>query len=102
MPSLDPRRRSGSRHPASGRRGCRSSAGRGTRAMGSYRALLIGNSSFPADAHNLRPLAGPVNDVAVLRAALADPTVGLFEPEAVRLVVERNSQEIREELDRFF
>ncbi|HEX6596428.1 MAG TPA: caspase family protein, partial [Acidimicrobiales bacterium] len=70
--------------------------------MGSYRALLIGNSSFPADPHNLRPLAGPVNDVAVLRAALTDPAVGLFEPESVRLVPERTAPEILVELERFF
>ncbi|MCA1845989.1 MAG: caspase family protein [Actinobacteria bacterium] len=67
-----------------------------------YRALLIANSSFPADPHNLQPLVGPVNDVAVLRAALADPGVGLFEPESVRLVPERTAQEVLVELERFF
>ncbi|MFP5319337.1 MAG: caspase domain-containing protein [Acidimicrobiia bacterium] len=70
--------------------------------MGGYRALLIGNSSFPADPHNLRPLTGPVNDIAVLRAALTDPAVGLFEPESVRLVPERTAPEILVELERFF
>ena len=43
-----------------------------------YRALLIGNSSFPNDPQNLQPLEGPVNDVALLRDALTDPHTGMF------------------------
>ena len=36
---------------------------------GRYRALLIGNSSYPADEHNLQTLKGPVKDIAVLNRA---------------------------------
>jgi hypothetical protein len=39
---------------------------------GVYRALLIGNSTFPEDPHNLFDLNGPVNDIALLREALVD------------------------------
>src|SRR5215207_2080005 len=67
-----------------------------------YRALLIGNSTFPLDQHNLQNLEGPRNDVHLLRTALTDPNVGLFGPGAVRLVPERTMQEMLTELDRFF
>lgn len=40
---------------------------------GRYRALLIGNSTYPADEHNLQALKGPVKDIAALNRALADP-----------------------------
>jgi uncharacterized caspase-like protein len=43
-----------------------------------YRALLIGNSTYPADEHNLPPLKGPARDIAALRDALVDPATGLF------------------------
>ena len=36
---------------------------------GRYRALLIGNSTYPADEHNLQALKGPVKDIAVLNRA---------------------------------
>ena len=68
----------------------------------SYRALLIGNSRFPDDRQNLQPLEGPVNDVALLRDALADPQVGLFDPQRVRILPERTSQEILMEVEQFF
>ena len=45
---------------------------------GRYRALLIGNSTYPADEHNLQTLKGPVKDIAVLNRALIDPVTGLF------------------------
>jgi hypothetical protein len=38
-----------------------------------YRALLIGNSTYPADEHNLQTLKGPVKDIATLNRALIDP-----------------------------
>ena len=43
-----------------------------------YRALLIGNSTYPADEHNLPPLKGPARDITALRDAMADPATGLF------------------------
>jgi hypothetical protein len=35
-----------------------------------YRALLIGNSTYLADEHNLQALKGPVKDIAVLNRGL--------------------------------
>ncbi len=67
-----------------------------------YKALLIGNSTFPNDPHNLQSLEGPVNDISVLRDALTDPQAGLFEPTAVRMLPERTMAEILIELETFF
>lgn len=70
--------------------------------MDGYRALLIGNSSFPADPQNLQELHGPVKDVAMLGAALTDQSTGLFESERVGLLVERPAAKILEEIEAFF
>lgn len=67
-----------------------------------YRALLIGNSTFPNDTGNLPTLEGPVNDIAQLRDALTDPATGLFDQHDVRLVAERTMSEILVELEHFF
>jgi hypothetical protein len=48
-----------------------------------YRALLIGNSLFEADA-GLNPLNAPAKDVARLHRALVDSATGLFAAENVR------------------
>ncbi|MFI6074589.1 PASTA domain-containing protein [Actinoplanes sp. NPDC051343] len=66
-----------------------------------YRALLIGNSVFEADA-GLNPLNAPTKDVARLHRALVDSATGLFAEENVRLVIERSSHDLLDELDRFF
>lgn len=66
-----------------------------------YRALLIGNSVFDADA-SLQPLNAPVKDVARLHRALVDAEVGMFDDEQVRLVTERSCNDILDELDQFF
>jgi hypothetical protein len=66
-----------------------------------YRALLIGNSTFEADAA-LNALNAPTKDVARLHGALVDPDSGLFQDERVRLVTERKHDEILDELDEFF
>ncbi|SOD71874.1 uncharacterized protein DUF4190 [Jatrophihabitans sp. GAS493] len=66
-----------------------------------YRALLIGNSTFEADA-GLNPLNAPTKDVARLHRALVDSETGLFSDENVRLVTERKHDEILDELDEFF
>jgi hypothetical protein len=58
------------------------------------RALLIGNSTFPEDPHNLPDLHGPVNDLPLLRDALTDPKSGIFEPTKVRLLPERAKRDI--------
>jgi Caspase domain len=66
-----------------------------------YRALLIGNSNFAADA-SLNPLNAPTKDVARLHRALVDAESGLFDDQYVRLVTERTWAELVDELDRFF
>lgn len=66
-----------------------------------YRALLIGNSTFEGDA-SLNPLNAPTKDVARLHRALVDSDTGLFNDEHVRLVTERKHDEILDELDEFF
>jgi hypothetical protein len=66
-----------------------------------YRALLVGNSTFEADA-TLNPLNAPTKDVARLHRALIDSDTGLFADENVRLVTERKHDEILDELDEFF
>ena len=58
---------------------------------GRYRALLIGNSSYPADEHNLQTLKGPVKDIAALNRALIDPRTGLFADVDVTLLPEATS-----------
>jgi ribosomal protein L7/L12 len=69
---------------------------------GVYRALLIGNSTFPDDPHNLFELKGPVNDLPLLRAAITDPEVGLFDDANVRLLPERSKREITTAIEDFF
>ena len=67
-----------------------------------YRALLIGNSTYPADEHNLQTLKGPVKDIAVLNRALADPVTGLFADTDVSLLPEVTSARAIRALGRFF
>ncbi len=71
-------------------------------AQANYRALLIGNSQFLYDSQNLKSLEGPANDVALLKAALIHPEVGLFAPEHVRLLPDRTMEEIQAEMNEFF
>jgi beta-lactam-binding protein with PASTA domain len=66
-----------------------------------YRALLMGNSVFDADA-SLNPLNAPTKDVARLHRALVDPATGLFADDNVRLVIERTANDLLDELDAFF
>jgi hypothetical protein len=67
-----------------------------------YRALLIGNSTFPGDPHNLPDLEGPRNDPALLREALCDHRYGLFRTDSVRLVQERTMVEVLHAIEAFF
>jgi uncharacterized caspase-like protein len=69
---------------------------------GRYRALLIGNSSYPADEHNLQTLKGPVKDIAALNRALIDPGSGLFADVDVTLLPEATSARAIRALGRFF
>ena len=70
--------------------------------VGRYRALLIGNSTYLADEHNLQTLKGPVKDIAVLNRALADPGTGLFDDADVTLLPEATSTRAIRALGRFF
>jgi hypothetical protein len=69
---------------------------------GRYRALLIGNSTYPADEHNLQTLKGPVKDIAALNRALIDPGTGLFADIDVTLLPEATSARAIRALGRFF
>jgi hypothetical protein len=69
---------------------------------GRYRALLIGNSTYPADEHNLQTLKGPVKDIAALNRALIDPATGLFADLDVTLLPEATSSRAVRALGRFF
>lgn len=69
---------------------------------GRYRALLIGNSTYPADEHNLQTLKGPVKDIAVLNRALVDRDTGLFEDVDVTLLPEATSTRSIRTLSKFF
>ena len=69
---------------------------------GQYRALLIGNSTYPADEHNLQTLKGPVKDIAALNRALIDPRSGLFTDVEVTLLPEATSARAIRALGRFF
>ena len=69
---------------------------------GKYRALLIGNSTYPADEHNLQQLKGPVKDIAVLNRALVDPKTGLFDDVDVTLLPEATANRAVRALGKFF
>ena len=79
-----------------------SSPGGRAAVAGRYRALLIGNSTYPADEHNLQTLKGPVKDIAALNRALIDPGSGLFADVDVTLLPEATSARAIRALGRFF
>lgn len=67
-----------------------------------YRALLIGNSTYPADEHNLQQLRGPVKDIAAVNRALIDKDTGLFADADVTLLPEVTSTRAIRALGKFF
>jgi len=69
---------------------------------GKYRALLIGNSTYPVDEHNLQILKGPVKDIAALNRALIDRDTGLFDDVDVTLLPEASSARALRTLSKFF
>jgi hypothetical protein len=69
---------------------------------GRYRALLIGNSTYPADEHNLQTLKGPVKDIAALNHALIDSDTGLFADVDVTLLPEATAARAIRALGRLF
>ncbi len=67
-----------------------------------YRALLIGNSTYPADEHNLQQLRGPIKDIAAVNRALIDKDTGLFADADVTLLPEVTSTRAIRALGKFF
>ena len=67
-----------------------------------YKALLVGNSEFPNDPHNLMTLKGPPNDVIVLRDALTHNELGLHRAEDVTVLLNQSSRDIMVKLEEFF
>ncbi|CAH8283283.1 caspase domain-containing protein [Mariniflexile fucanivorans] len=67
-----------------------------------YKAILVGNSEFPEDPHELLKLNGPVNDVELLKRALCDSDKGLFEENNITTLINKTSGEILLALDQFF
>ena len=70
--------------------------------MVKYRALLIGNSNYPADEHNLQQLRGPIKDIAAVNRALIDKDTGLFADADVTLLPETTSTRAIRALGKFF
>ncbi|MGH3722203.1 MAG: hypothetical protein ACRDRI_25865 [Pseudonocardiaceae bacterium] len=56
------------------------------------------NATFPRDPHGLAELEGPLADIKVLRQALTDPEVGLFDPGDVVMLDDRSVQQSRRSL----
>lgn len=67
-----------------------------------YKALLIGNATFPLDPGNLQPLQGPHRDVELLKEAITDPDAGLFASDNVKVLADQSKLAIAAELERFF
>src|SRR5688500_12380453 len=70
--------------------------------MARYKALLVGNSRFEQDPHNLIELKGPQNDLVQLKQALTHPQVGIHATEDVTTLLDGTSQEVRIALVTFF
>jgi hypothetical protein len=66
-----------------------------------YRALLIGNSTYP-DGSQLPRLEGPFNDVPAVRAALEDHDHGLFVAANITVRMEQTSFDLLATMDEFF
>jgi hypothetical protein len=67
-----------------------------------YRALLIGNSTFPEEPDHLPPLKGPRTDVDELHRVLVDRKVGLYGLGSVETALDETNQNLKTRLVRFF
>ncbi len=67
-----------------------------------YKALLVGNSLFEEDPHELPELKGPPNDIRGLEDALKHPQIGLHEPEDVTSILNADNFEILKAMEKFF
>ena len=67
-----------------------------------YKALLIGNATYPEDPHNLPELKGPKNDLQRMQDVLTHRQVGLHKPEHVQSLFDATHREISEAIEEFF
>lgn len=67
-----------------------------------FKALLIGNSTYPNDPHNLPDLKGPANDVRLLEETLTHPQVGLHKKDNVKTLVDGTREEVLVAVEDFF
>ena len=67
-----------------------------------YKAILIGNSIFPNDRHNLQELKGPLNDIGLLFDVLTHPQFGLFNKKDIIQLPNKGYTEINKTLEQFF
>ena len=66
-----------------------------------YKAILIGNWTYDQAKTGLQSLNGPQEDLQVLRGALTDDNCGLFKPDDVTLVPDKDEGTVREKLADF-
>jgi hypothetical protein len=70
--------------------------------VGSHRALLVANSKFYEDPAHLPELKAPTYDMLRLQKALTDPTIGVFDPELVKLLPNARCSDALLEIETFF
>jgi caspase domain-containing protein len=64
--------------------------------------MIVTNSTYPGDPHQLQELKGPRIDGLHLWSAITDRETGCFETQNVAVCFERTSAEVLEEADEFF
>jgi len=67
-----------------------------------YKALLIANSKYENEPHELPELKGPPNDIRGLEDVLTHPQVGLHQHENINSILNATSSEIQIEIENFF
>lgn len=67
-----------------------------------FKALLVGNGTYPKDPHNLPELKGPQNDLRILEETLTHSQVGLFRKEDVQVLLDCTKSEVMETANEFF
>ena len=70
--------------------------------MGIHRALLVANSKFYEDPTHLPELNAPVYDMSRLEKALTHPTIGVFDPEQVKLLPNARCADALLSIESFF
>ena len=67
-----------------------------------FKALLVGNGTYPKDPHNLPDLKGPQNDLRILEEALTHSQVGLFRKKDTQVLLDCTKDEVMETAYEFF